>query len=1204
MANVHFFTDPTSMTIPASTNSFGHIASDKFQITSWIDVGSSPVKAFAVMSGQIIIQENSSNSNLVNIILKPLKPLDIPFTSVKYFVYRRVKKDSFLNGNVITPSASTNSELITRLWNNHNAWKVKTNNTNAPDPNPTVFGYDNSLSSLDEIDEIFADLKDAKPFVVDYGMWLGDFQSGEIGFEIVLEEGDVVYPISYLRADNYEVDGTTGNVFEKKSKKEEILNFIDPAAFYGLHYDVGVDISTYSGVTKTISTVSNVYTDLLENKFDSANRVYLDIRNEIGYSYNFYGNYENGGNQIKVGNDEVPPSQRAYNEGGFPIVFLDASMSNSGNKNNVIISLRIEDNTTPLVYHNFKGFFPESTLIPGTSGWTKLISFSFPNHTSGGTKVNVANYLKLHYFRQKDATAIPATVLNTSKYFDNIFGPIDMPRLGSQSTPFKFLYNTDLKYLNGNLPGSTAKFGFVAERGVAFDDDDTNPNNGLVLFYAKNISAYKSTGSSSSSGGISQGISIKNTFFEQSFLNKDIRLSFQTVNDGGNEVVLIKMTDNFSASKEDLILLGLTITELNQLRAVGGLYQSDLHHRYIKLSNEVFDASGNFYKYDLKVQGIDDTSPFNNKEVAPLTNIKVYTKDGLVFTSKNFASEVPFETAYTRNFEELVGAQSKATRTFDIDSVNSANKTITVKPVTGNDLAYYELSINTEITIVGSTDIFTVKSTTKSGNKTIITVHENVPASTTGQISFDLSFEDYFISLDTKSNLGASAPEEFRQLVNDFQVAVEAIPNNTSSRISLEPLVETYGENIFKRAKAFVQDNNYSNPDDRLLYWARLKMGVILKSHPFLLQSSVDKEELIDLFEIKSRNYEGIDFSGQPSGVKRILVTGFDPFFLPSNKYQSNPSGACALALDGLTLGSGPNLGYVQVMMIPVRWGDFDGKNNARTGQGDGIVERFIVPYIGNNSDMIITISQALEGNYNIDRFATINRNGIIDNIGHYRGRNSNCLQLLANEQDLTWIETRLPKAMVSKDDPSDPVPDMWGHYSIYAQAYEESNGTTDIDESDYEMVWNAAANVDNYEPKYFNGRSLPLPVILATKGTIPRPTPNLDPLDRINDGSGGNYMSNEIFYRVALARERWSRANPIVNVNPNPPPPVITSLPIFPTGHFHVALIQGSGKDLNDLYEQSNTRTIRDELTKLIKTVKDRIERGIIDYNDETDLF
>lgn len=88
----------------------------------------------------------------------------------------------------------------------------------------------------------------------------------------------------------------------------------------------------------------------------------------------------------------------------------------------------------------------------------------------------------------------------------------------------------------------------------------------------------------------------------------------------------------------------------------------------------------------------------------------------------------------------------------------------------------------------------------------------------------------------------------------------------------------------------------------------------------------------------------------------------------------------------------------------------------------------------------------------------------------------------------------------------------------------------------------------------------------------------------RIIEGSGSYYLSNEIFYRVSLARERWQLLNPAQQK--------------FPTGHFHIAYIQQSPRDLTEKYFKSN-RTIYDELVKLIKTVQERITLGINNIND-----
>jgi pyrrolidone-carboxylate peptidase len=233
------------------------------------------------------------------------------------------------------------------------------------------------------------------------------------------------------------------------------------------------------------------------------------------------------------------------------------------------------------------------------------------------------------------------------------------------------------------------------------------------------------------------------------------------------------------------------------------------------------------------------------------------------------------------------------------------------------------------------------------------------------------------------------------------------------------------------------------------------------------------------------------------------LVTGFDPFFLNSldhpykeafNILQSNPSGIVALALaDNTALGAN-----IQAMVVPVRYTDFDGSDQYDQREGEGIIEKYIKPFI-TQVDMIITISQAGPNDYNIDKFATARRGGSNENQNFTRIEDSYALPT-----SYEWIETTLPK--------------------------EFTNAPMVIYNWDF-----------NYQPN------------LAQK------KPALD--QKLSAGSGGNYLSNEIFYRVAKIRKELK--------------------PTLPTGHFHISKIQLRG-DLNS-----------QEALKLLNIVKKGIEEG-----------
>lgn len=368
-----------------------------------------------------------------------------------------------------------------------------------------------------------------------------------------------------------------------------------------------------------------------------------------------------------------------------------------------------------------------------------------------------------------------------------------------------------------------------------------------------------------------------------------------------------------------------------------------------------------------------------------------------------------------------------------------------------------------------------------------------------------LTYEDYFINLSPK----------VKSVVDAF---ISVLPSNTSTSFSaFEILIIEYGEKLWNAAI----DQAKSDPDDRPLYWARIKMQVALKSHPIFKRSGGRRrlKKLIDLFEEKSRNYTGVDFSeADKKGLKKILIAGFDPFFLNSVKYsgwhnilQSNPSGAVILSLHNTETDNG--LGFIQGMIVPVRYSDFDSSSSPTTGQGEGIIEKYIKPWI-DKVDMIVTISQTIPPfKYNIDKYATATRGGTLDNLEHTRniplfGRSID----IKRKPELEWLETTLPPSFLVS-----PV--------VLDSSYTDKNQVS-------------------------SSSSLALPIKVG---------------EQIIKGSGGNYLSNELFYRVAKLR---------VEIKPS-----------LATGHFHIEKLQD--ETILEDYKVIKTKP-------LVKNVKDAINNGV----------
>ncbi|MRX26660.1 hypothetical protein [Kangiella sp. HZ709] len=293
-------------------------------------------------------------------------------------------------------------------------------------------------------------------------------------------------------------------------------------------------------------------------------------------------------------------------------------------------------------------------------------------------------------------------------------------------------------------------------------------------------------------------------------------------------------------------------------------------------------------------------------------------------------------------------------------------------------------------------------------------------------------------------------------LLNNFNQVASKLSKEDLSQLSLN-----YANNLWLNSVADVQSNS-STYDDRSLYWARLKLSAAIK------QVSNIKEPIFWEMERASRGQNDINFSDK--ATKKILITGFDPFFLDRNIGQSNPSGLAALMLDGKTYQIDDELIQIESAIFPVRFADFD----------HGEVERFLEPYLSNNAvDMIVTISMGRD-HFDLERFPALRRSAEApDNLNVYTGATKiNPLVPKVGENTLQgpeFVEFSLPvEAMQSIKTP-------------YKVNDRRTVSTTD---------------------KTFDAQSLKE---LLDKTSV--------------SGSGGGYLSNEISYRsINLARKLNSK--------------------------------------------------------------------------------
>jgi transcriptional regulator with XRE-family HTH domain/pyrrolidone-carboxylate peptidase len=302
--------------------------------------------------------------------------------------------------------------------------------------------------------------------------------------------------------------------------------------------------------------------------------------------------------------------------------------------------------------------------------------------------------------------------------------------------------------------------------------------------------------------------------------------------------------------------------------------------------------------------------------------------------------------------------------------------------------------------------------------------------------------------------------------------------------------------------------------DDRLLYWTRLQAIGALKAYSARKRGQTLDDTTLSKFERPSRGLEQNGNISFPAATRRAIVTGFDPFELDDVINTTNPSGLSALWLNGKTIKSSQGDALVRTAIFPVRYKEFD----------EGLVEDAVK---GNLSSiaLLMTVSQTPAGSYDVDRFASKKRGGGLDN--NNRGLVNNNISPVPlgfpttpgpNPNGPEFIESSLPyeRVITDKDDTRrlpapQPGPTFTTNASFILNQGYIGTQTQHTRNSNFQApeTWKKLPNQ-------------PLPYENAA-----------NPGEKAVVGSGGDYLSNEIFYRTARVR--------------------LSDRPALPSGHLHV---------------------------------------------------
>jgi hypothetical protein len=673
---MHYFIDHLISLTQDATQVFGPDSSDsdnKYNLTCKFQL-SSDAKAFACQDGLLIVQDSpSAGSDFVNVIIKPLSALFNSNYKIAYFIYRGILRNTLLSldgTSIVSNDATSNNELISRIYASD---ATKTNYSSG------YLGYsstpvDNSIS----IDSIFYSTGSIQPIKIKEGDWFGNYGAGSIGFDIVLESDKLNIDVGIVQSSNVVVDvSSLTDPYQIQVTRENILGFMDAAALFGIHYNSGVSISTYDGTTKTTSTLTgqDIYNTLLINYY-SKNFLYIDIRSERGYSYNFSENYDDGtGNNIQIGQTDSSLVTQEYITNSWPILIITANDNPIGAE--LFIQLRVDDNVNPVLYDLNWGIGNSdfNDAYNDVNTWTNTFSYQIPtvgtsskktssnrfaNVLDGDTDaLNIAYYLKSYYFRAQPLTTTSDTqesaqsdnVLYTQKYYHNAFCPVDLVDIGSQTLGYNKIESSTLALIDEPLQANTGTggFSFLANNKIIWDTDK-------VLFYS-NLLNSKISSNKKFHPTNPQKITTIKTEVDGFFNSIDIicKLYYKVLPDGSSQAINVigvnNNTTSESADKESALFVGISLQQFNSMRDYARPQFANLAHYWFYLerssSYDLYDSkSGDrFFEYILSFQGVDAngkatiiTPTFPDPVTLNPEPVYVYTRDNLFFCSIDFSA--------------------------------------------------------------------------------------------------------------------------------------------------------------------------------------------------------------------------------------------------------------------------------------------------------------------------------------------------------------------------------------------------------------------------------------------------------------------------------------------------------------------------------------------------------------------------------------
>lgn len=683
-----FFTEISVAEQASVTQAYGPSSGTKFNITSRFSLENK--KAFAVAEGQVLVVPQTGSTTKVNVVLKPTRQSSDIGVPVKYFVYRGLLKNTFINGVNLVSEGAGNTPFVAKIWQDFKNFNFETPPTPLPALPAAILGYKENEADDVRIEPKFFNRYDEQqpveeqnynlPYIL-AGQHFGNFADNDGGFEIVLdtstfyqERSDTGFELdmAYAQSPNFILDTATiaANVnVSEKMYRHNVHRFMDPAAFYGAHItkkDKGqIKIADSSLVYKS---KSDIYLQVL-SKFINKNKLYLYVQWERGRHYN----YDNtlGTESLKVGTTTAPVAM-GYVTNSWPILILESEQAHTAseseeqkNNNRLVLNLKFKTELKQAMLYNIFGdnsnaeyrerFLVKDALVVAddlsAALFTRDIKYNLTNTygVNGSTSLtvkNTANYIFLVFQETRE------------DYLNDIFGPVNAePMIDAGIFSERDLITlecsrqTRLVNRGDSISNIQQQVLFHGELIPANGEDPASDNRSRLyiakmldrIFTDKDGEQYKWH-----SGGFSC-ISSKEDYATFVY-GKDYQVWKGTFTDNGTTVGSLQLLNfKLSGNAENFMQLGISETEYNLLSYNSETVPSNpaVPHIPLNASNLTFcfkdrlvSNPTHFVRFTLgiKYENPDGTTV----EKYPSADIYIYTLDEYYFFTKQFSENFDF----------------------------------------------------------------------------------------------------------------------------------------------------------------------------------------------------------------------------------------------------------------------------------------------------------------------------------------------------------------------------------------------------------------------------------------------------------------------------------------------------------------------------------------------------------------------------------